>query len=582
MLKLLRTTIRLNGTRELVSEAIAKNPVLFGRGSGCDVILSGDGFSLNHARISYSAAGVFSIEDLNSLSGVSVNGRLVKSTQFTHGDTVKIGSLSFQVGIENHELTLASEVYETLKTESQVLLKEKASAFSVAKNLPSIRVLSWIGIILVVAFAGLFPFLDVGTGAVPTRLAWSSGQISSHHKGIEANCVACHDENFSKVSDNSCKQCHAMSEHGLTDAGLEVSGAQSNYHAGKSPHTKSAPHSANSGHTCAGCHQEHNGSEALVPSSSALCTSCHTNITAEDPKSTLLNVASWDTHPGFFGGKEPKDSGNIKLNHKVHMQRNLRGANGPESLTCASCHKLKPDLKSFLPIDREEHCASCHSLGFDEELPNVEVPHEEPDTVYQFLFAQYAQLQLRDSTKTNAATRNRPGNAELDLKAREFTRTAVTNLARAAERELFTRTACKLCHEIAAADLSPKPLSSGDAADNTQAERSLYKVISPEIPAVWMKKAVFNHGAHQTQSCESCHGSVVKSVAESELTADANMPKIDGCKNCHVTHASVGKIVSDCTQCHGYHESLALPSTLPPKAAQPELFSMISSFVGLK
>ncbi len=551
-LTLQHTLIRRDGTQELSSSVVDKDVIVFGRGSGCDVVLSGSEFSLNHARLSRNGT-TFLIDDLNSLSGVSVNGKLVKQHRLSSGETIGLGSREYLVTISGESISFAWTTTEPKADAIERDPKQLAEAFYTHSSLPSMRTISWSLIILTVLGGLVYPFLS------KQRLAWSPGELTANHKPIEANCASCHEGNFAAVSDNACQKCHALTEHdqpvsltvanvGATTEFLNRPDVERRITDSRTPHTK-VHHARLAEKNCVSCHQEHNGPHALISSADALCVDCHASLKNEAPETKLLNVVSWDKHPDFFGQKVPTDSARIELNHKIHLEPDLRGADGPVTLTCNDCHQLSPDKRFMEPISRKKHCASCHSLGFEERLPNVEVPHAPPDVVYQFLYAQYAQLLLAENDPVRGVSRMKPGaSTETPADARRFAHSEVEQFARAAERELFTRTACKLCHEISPATNSGVGITGGATP------QSLYKIVAPEIPNRWMTKAQFSHAAHDNVTCQSCHGKVQDSVR----TSDAHMPKLDGCKDCHAGSAQAGKISSDCTMCHGYHDTVAL------------------------
>jgi predicted CXXCH cytochrome family protein len=120
----------------------------------------------------------------------------------------------------------------------------------------------------------------------------------------------------------------------------------------------------------------------------------------------------------------------------------------------------------------------------------------------------------------------------------------VQSSARRAEEEVFTRTGCFLCHTY-----REKPLS------DQRVDETRYTITAPNIPAVWMTKARFDHGAHEELSCESCH----EKTRTSTETKDLLLPSIAVCRECHMEGAKAGFVESDCTQCHAYHAALEVP-----------------------
>ena len=74
--------------------------VIIGRDDTSDIALPDASVSRAHARISRDELGKWSITDLNSTNGTSVNGRKVSSSRLSYGDQVTVGTtiLLFQKG----------------------------------------------------------------------------------------------------------------------------------------------------------------------------------------------------------------------------------------------------------------------------------------------------------------------------------------------------------------------------------------------------------------------------------------------------------------------------------------------------
>src|SRR5262249_32896092 len=110
-------------------------------------------------------------------------------------------------------------------------------------------------------------------------------------------------------------------------------------------------------------------------------------------------------HPEFRimleGRKDPTP---IKLNDAKHLRPALPGASGSRvQMQCIDCHRFTgTDSKAApMPIEFERDCQSCHSLQFDEHIPEA-APHEEPVIVNAFIrtaLSKYAGVH-RDEWKT--------------------------------------------------------------------------------------------------------------------------------------------------------------------------------------
>lgn len=395
------------------------------------------------------------------------------------------------------------------KEQTESPITKKLKKIELSSYLPRVRTFSlfWVVILLLLAF--LLPIHG------KEIWFWSSGPIANPHKMIESDCARCHSQPFHPVQDGDCLACHAMTEHAP------------NYREISSKHPELE-------HRCAECHMDHNGDAHLTVKESELCTDCHGDIKKAVPDAS--NIAGFTDHPEF----KAKDTSKIKLNHAVHLKPGLNGVKGRVTLSCNACHELASNFKDIKPIKFENHCQGCHSLGFDDRLPDTQVVHGDSEAVFPALFTAYSKLLLSKETGSVPLESARPGAHVLSLDSPKMMSIKdVVNASRAAEKELFTKTACFLCHET------------GMKPDSEQTdEKSHYKVTKPEIPDVWFTAAKFNHGAHEEISCESCHGK----TRESTKTSDVLLPKIETCKECHTQERKQGMIQSDCVLCHSYHD----------------------------
>jgi predicted CXXCH cytochrome family protein len=538
-----------NGTRDSRSIDFDQSELVVGRGSGCDLRLDSRLVSLNHARIT-AGAEELSIEDLDSLGGVQVNGQLIKRATLRAGDTFRLGDITLTVERDGGVWVLRQRIEGAPKVETEVLIEQSVQALQLQNRLPSFAFISAVLMIVATAVFFVYPWVTTAKGA------WNSGPISNNHHMIADNCGACHMGGFSRVADSACESCHNVTAHAkVFEKHLQVGEFR-----------------------CADCHMEHNGDNGLVARQPKLCTSCHANIKAVFPETTRPDVVSWDDHPEFMvslqakpGEVQPRvrlddtarliDRSNIKLNHAVHLQPNLRGKDGDVTLTCRDCHGMGANFRQIEKISMEKHCASCHSLEFDERLPGTVVPHGDPDTVYRFLYSEYAKLYLASkedvAIQETFSIRAKPGGRAESVQAKptvdeDFVRGFVEGESRKAERMLFTKTACFLCHEVSKRDVSEDQLR--------EEASSQYEILKPQIPEIWMPESIFSHGAHEEVSCESCHAG----ARTSEKTSDVLLPRVDSCRECHSSlgdsHPRGGHstVKSDCIMCHSYHDSLLM------------------------
>jgi len=531
--------INLNGSTERLSSQFDQPEILIGRGGASHVILTDRRVSLVHAKF-LQEEGVFYVSDLNSLSGVRVNTSRVSRAKLATGDIIHIADIEFAVDIAGDLLTLTRRVAAQGVESSEDIAARNERALQIESYIPRMRVLSLASALVVVAGWFAYPLLR------GQYHSWSSGKISIGHKVIEGDCQRCHASPFERVQDRECLNCHTMTEHakGFGDF------------AAKHSHLSQR---------CAACHMEHNGENGLIVRDSRPCVSCHGRMNDLAQDASILDVVSFDSHPQFrVSGRDRDGKVNrislddtarlidetpLKLNHAVHLKAGLRGPHGPQTLQCKACHQLSPDKREMTPISFEKDCRQCHSLGFDERLPDVQVPHANAEGVYSTLFAEYAKLILVAGNNRPAPVpetfRAMPQGTELPPTKELDPDVRLVQLeAREAEKDLFTRTGCFLCHNY-----REKPQSEWSV------EGSRYMIEKPNVPHVWMPKASFNHGAHEEVSCESCH----ENARKSKDTSDVLLPSIKTCRECHVGRERTGFVTSDCVQCHSYHKALEVP-----------------------
>lgn len=529
------------GAERRVSE-FPQAEVIFGRGGRSHILLPSYKLGTEHAKFSREGATLV-VTDLGSPAGVRVNGCLVSRVELQNGDIVSLGDIDLRVSVDTGEaVDITWLELLPLAVPDEERLARRMRQLRIESYLPSLRVISLLVIFFGVAVCLAYPL------ATRQKGQWSSGPISNAHKLIEADCVQCHAEPFKPVRDQECLACHSMSEHanGMGDFLKKHHDLEQR---------------------CAECHMEHNGDHGIISTDPRFCSSCHENITALTSAATIENVSSFDSHPQFrialrdasgvatkvsLDEAEAKDLTPIKFGHKLHLKEGLEGKDGPVTLQCSNCHSLDKDFKTLKPIQFDQHCRDCHALGFDERLPNAQVPHGKAEAVFTALFAAYSRVVLlgEDQELPNPAQdmqRDMPG-AQAPLVTPKIEARGVSGVvdsARDAERQLFTKTGCFLCHSY-----SEKPQELQTAVN------SHFEIVPPKIPNVWFPAARFSHGAHEEFSCESCH----EKARDSQDTTDLLLPRKQLCQECHASADQGGYVRSDCVECHSYHDSLGFPS----------------------
>lgn len=539
MFRYIHKTVLASGSTEQLVQELVQSEVILGKGGQSHILLTGQRVSPVHAKFVLDGEEL-SVFDLGSLAGVRVNGRRVARAAITSGDEVLLGDVHIKVSISGGVVELTASLDPEEAPADAETISRRLSELQLESYLPPMRYLLYgVAVVTFIACA-LYPLVS------RNFLSWNSGPISNSHQLIAKDCQKCHAEPFVPVQDKECMVCHNMSEHSKELVSFTSKHPDLNLR-------------------CGACHMEHNGDHGLLLNDAQFCTSCHATMKDLKPDATILNVSHIATHPQFQvsvaneqgviervridDAARAIDRTQIKLNHQVHLQEGLRGKDGPVTLQCSSCHQLEENFRGMKPISFNAHCRDCHGLGFDERMPDAQVPHGDSEAVFPALFTEYTKLLALgggDSVKPRAVeepTRlfpsSKPKEASLPINV-----LSVAESARAAETQLFTRTGCFLCHSY-----SEKPQS--ERTDTN----SHYLIPAPKIPSVWLPKARFSHGAHEEFSCESCH----EKTRKSSKTTDILLPEISLCRQCHAQGQGPGSVESGCAECHSYHDPLGFP-----------------------
>ena len=354
--------------------------------------------------------------------------------------------------------------------------------------------------------------------ALGTHRVFMPGSISTKHRLFAEQCSRCHTPwkpVMTVVANEMCLKCHSVSFH-FKDRTV-------------GPYPQ-----------CATCHVEHKDKPILAVMSDSACIQCHADLKVKDsPLRFEGKVLSFTTHHPEFGvavllpgQKTPErvrlsdkerlvDTASIKLNHKLHLQVNLQGPNGPEQLSCASCHQPDPRRAYMRPVNYEKNCMRCHLLDFDERFPGRTVPHgQQLEEVNRFLRATYAEYYLHEH---DAELRSRGVGA---MKTKREIDEVHEMVVKAEEK-------CALCHVLQR------------VTDSSGADRSA--VVKTAIPERWLPHSVFNHLAHTTVKCVACH----EAAPTSQVSRDVLLPRMDSCRMCHF---EPGGARAECVDCHVYHD----------------------------
>ncbi len=222
---------------------------------------------------------------------------------------------------------------------------------------------------------------------------YTPGPVSEGHRMFENKCSECHLRAWEPVSNEACLYCHADLVHQKQQVRVP---------------------------RCAACHVEHRGADLTSSIGPERCAECHVDLKRKDgTKSRFASgIRRLDKgHPEFRFFKEMViDSTAIELNHKVHMKPDLEGPKGEKvTLRCLDCHGVDETndpqgIYRSATIRFEDHCLSCHGLGFDTDFPEAVAPHRKPEAVRAFLTSFYGwKIEEEPEIYLQEPGRRRPG-----------------------------------------------------------------------------------------------------------------------------------------------------------------------------
>lgn len=554
--------------REIIRPtSFAKPQLSLGRASTNDIHLPDLALEPDHARIEQVDDRSIRIRATGTL-GFDVDGRTTRSAEI---DTTKGAELRFG----GHRLTVSAEDGATILTIRRVDAvsqaseeKEEARVFSLIGLLPGKRLTAW-----ALALAILIGFLAVPIYSYATRpaadtrniysvkgdAAWSSGPLSQAHHALEGKCETCHQKAFVSVRDSACQTCHT-SVHDHAPAERIAMARAAPGIGGKFLNLVAASFGKPPEGACVDCHREHEGAGPMQPAPQAFCTDCHGTLKDRLKDTKLANASDFGTaHPQFSAlvqyqpGNQPRfvrasldakpmDDSGLKFPHDIHlsrtggvarMARTLGTDKGyGDALACKDCHRPTADGVRFLPVDMERDCQSCHSLAFETIGGTVRtLRHGQPDQVIADLRAYYRSTGPSAPPALGGMARRRPGDYAQGRVYHAYFGAAAARPSRAddAIRAVFSKGgACYDCHIIT--------------------NNGSWQVTPVRQSMRYMMNGWFDHKAHSTQTCESCHAAPKSHDARQLL-----LPGIDNCRTCHGGEKSQADVPSGCAMCHSYH-----------------------------
>lgn len=570
--------------REIVRSAtVAKPQLTLGRASTNDIHLPDLALEPDHARIEQIDARTIRVRATGTL-GFDVEGRTTRSADI---DTAKGAELRFG----GHRITVSAEDGATILSIRRVDAvseaseeKEEARVFSLARLLPGKRLTAWgLALAILIGFLAIPIYSYATRPAHDTRNiysvkgdgAWSSGPLSQAHHALEGKCETCHQKAFVSVRDTACQTCHKSVHDHAPAARIAMARAEPGI-GGKFLNLVASTFGKPPEGACVDCHREHEGAGPMQPTPQAFCADCHGSLKDRLKDTKLANASDFGTaHPQFTAlvqynpGKHPSftrasldakpmDDSGLKFPHDVHlsktggvarMARTLGAQSGyGDALACKDCHKPTADGVRFLPVDMERDCQSCHSLAFETIGGTVRtLRHGQPEQVIADLRAYYRSTAPAAPLSLGGMARRRPGDYAQGLVYHAYFGAAAARPSRAddAIRAVFSKGgACYDCHIVTGGGTS-------------------WQVAPVNQPMRYMMKGWFDHKAHATESCESCHAAPKSHDARQLL-----LPGIDSCRTCHGGEKAKADVPSGCAMCHSYHVGDGAPWTPADRAVR--------------
>lgn len=582
---LIRTTSFTADGRELVRSAtIAKPEIRIGRSAESDIHLPDLAVTPDHARIERIDARRITVRATGTL-GFDVDGRPSQSVEIDSatGAELRFGGHRITVSRSDAgEVVLSVQRTEALSDAAEE--RDEHQVFSLAGTMIGKRPLAWAAVALILLSFLAVPIAsylarpqedtrniytlmkqkDTAKDVVLGDSSWSSGPLSKAHHGLEGKCESCHTQVFVSVRDSACKTCHTdVHDHAppnriaqaRAEAGIGGQLLASVAHAFGKPGPGA----------CVDCHREHEGAGAMQPTPQIFCADCHASLDQRLKDTRLGNAADFGTdHPQFrpavmtVPGKHPRferisldrrpqDNNGLKFPHDLHLSRTggvarmaqrLADDRGyGDALACKDCHVPTSDGVRFKPVEMEQNCQACHSLGFETIGGTVRtLRHGEPDQVVADLRAFYRSTGPTVPIQLGGMARRRPGQyAEGQVYHAYFGAVAARpNGADAAIAAVFSRGgACYDCHTVT------PPGVKGNAN---------WAVLPVHQTSRFFQKGWFDHAAHKTEKCESCHA-----APTSREATDLLLPDLTSCRECHGGEKSRSDVPSSCALCHSYH-----------------------------
>lgn len=585
---IVRQISRTADGREIVRpQSHEQERIVVGRDASSEVHLADLAVELAHAEMFLAPTGRVEVQAVGGL-GFDVDGRTVMRADIDPGAgaELRFGSHRLRISSDGGAVIVSVERVEALSDASEQ--KEEIGLFTLRSVLPGRRPQAWAFIGLILALFLVWPIYTYATSTPGAKRGagfhgdelWSSGPLSAAHRGLENNCQACHTQKFQAVTDQACLTCHKNDAHDHAAPDMLARAMEPPGLFG----TAKGFIKASFGHPqgrCVDCHTEHEGAGAMTPTAQQFCTDCHASLN-ERVKTKLADAGDFGTqHPQFqpivgqgVNARDQRlfrravlapglgDDNGLKFPHDIHLgtgmlsARDRAKANGiarmaqtmkaqqgwGDRLTCKDCHTPSADGTRFKPVDMETDCGMCHSLAFDQVGGTMRtLRHGQPAQVVADLRAYYRSTGPARPIGLGGMARRIPGQAAAADLAQDYRIGAWTyaNGAEGAIRAVFSQGgACYDCHIVTPGPSFAQPFA-------------IRRVFQPDR---YFKKGWFDHNAHTSEACATCHKAGASKSAKELL-----LPDLASCRTCHVGESGARltavkePVESGCAMCHDYH-----------------------------
>lgn len=563
------------------SRRVEGERVSIGRDPGSDIVLTDLEVTLEHAALVQTGPHRLIVR---SLKGVpfTVDGRSTQEAEIDAraGAEVRIAGFRLEIAWDEAEQAIGVTVerFGAVAASAADEERDERQLFTLAGVAPSRRLMAWAGALIVLLVFLAWPIasyvnaghkkltaeqMAAGTAGFHGDRSWSAGPLSSAHAGLTNDCTACHAKAFVSVRDESCKTCHTTVHDHADPEKLRVALAPDTI-GGKLSLAVAHAFNRPAGR-CVDCHTEHKGNatQIAVPNQK-FCADCHSDLKEKLPETKLGDTKDFGTgHPEFQPAilikpgdhpvfqrtsldAHPRQETGLIFPHDLHLSTTNGVARMAQALgqvktgglQCAGCHTPDRNGAGFLPVTMEKDCQSCHSLAFGRRDGQIRtLRHGEVDQ---------AIAQVRDFYGAGGGTPVQPLAGYMRKRPGDFAAAQVASLqgisgtAGQAIRAMFAPDGtCADCHRITG------PSRPG-ALD--------YKIAAVTLPDHFFVNGWFDHRAHTTEDCASCHA-----APKSRDARDVLIPGIANCRTCHVGEngggiAKKAQVASGCAMCHVYHK----------------------------